>query len=107
MFIYLLFKNNAGLRFCSQVQPPWKPDIKSDTDTKYIPDEFANAPVQLTPPEQTHRQLASITEEGELPYFESFSYHGSRGSLDSYLQIDWTHRAESGGIPPGSFAHYP
>lgn len=90
-----------------KVQTPWKPDIKSETDTKYIPDEFASEPVQLTPPGQTSggRQLASITEEGELPYFQSFSYHGSRGSLDSYLQIDWTQRSESGGLPPGAFAH--
>lgn len=90
-----------------QVQPPWKPDIKSDTDTKYIPDEFANEPVQLTPPEHPHRQLASITEEtADMPYFQSFSYHGSRGSLDSYLQIDWSHRlTEEPGVS-GAFGHY-
>jgi len=90
-----------------KVQPPWKPDIKSDTDTKYIPDEFANEPVQLTPPEHPHRQLASITEESaDMPYFQSFSYHGSRGSLDSYLQIDWSHRlTEEPGVS-GAFGHY-
>jgi RAC serine/threonine-protein kinase len=78
-----------------QIQPPWKPDIQSDTDTKYIPDEFANEPVHLTPPKAGGggggggtgggHQLSSIAETEELPYFESFSYHGSRASLSSYL----------------------
>jgi hypothetical protein len=64
--------------------PPWKPDIKSDWDTKYIPEEFSNEPVQLTPPEND-RQAAALDNSGELPYFEKFSYHGSKGSLGSYL----------------------
>jgi len=71
-----------------QIQPPWKPEIESDTDTKYIPDEFANEPVHLTPPKvssASQQQLSSIAESDELPYFESFSYHGSRASLSSYL----------------------
>jgi RAC serine/threonine-protein kinase len=69
-----------------QVTPPWKPDITSDTDTKYIPEEFSNEPVQLTPPEND-RLAAAVTGEngGELPYFEKFSFQGSRGSLGSYL----------------------
>jgi hypothetical protein len=69
--------------FHLQVAAPWKPEITSDGDTKYIPDEFACEPVELTPP--TH-DLGPITEAEEMPYFESFSYHGSRGSsLGSYL----------------------
>lgn len=75
-----------------KIAPPWKPDIQSDTDTKYIPDEFANEPVHLTPPKTSaataavvQQPLASIAEGEELPYFESFSYHGSRASLSSYL----------------------
>jgi len=40
-------------------------------------------PVRLTPP----NNLAPIDESGEMPYFESFSYHGpgSRSSLGSFL----------------------
>jgi len=71
-----------------QIPPPWKPEIESDTDTKYIPDEFANEPVHLTPPKASsasQQHLSSIAEGDELPYFESFSYHGSRASLSSYL----------------------
>lgn len=69
-----------------RVTPPWKPDITSDTDTKYIPEEFSNEPVQLTPPEND-RLAAVVAGEngGELPYFEKFSFQGSRGSLGSYL----------------------
>ena len=71
-----------------QIPPPWKPEIESDTDTKYIPDEFANEPVHLTPPKASsasQQQLSAIEETDEMPYFESFSYHGSRASLSSYL----------------------
>jgi RAC serine/threonine-protein kinase len=87
-----------------KIPPPWKPDIQSDTDTKYIPDEFANEPVHLTPPKAAgggalHQQaqpLASIAEGEELPYFESFSYHGSRASLSSYLSNMSTSDINSG-----------
>lgn len=70
-----------------QLTPPWKPDISSDCDTKYIPEEFSNEPVQLTPPEGSQLTAAAAAGDnvGELPYFEKFSYHGSRGSLGSYL----------------------
>lgn len=70
-----------------KIPPPWKPDIRSDLDTKYIPEEFANEPVELTPARESrmNSHLASIAEGEELPYFDSFSYHGSRGSLCSYL----------------------
>ena len=67
-----------------QLTPSWKPDIKSDSDTKYIPEEFSTEPVELTPPGRD--SLESIDEEtDELPYFEQFSYHGSRGSMNSFL----------------------
>ena len=85
-----------------QIQPPWKPDIQSDTDTKYIPDEFANEPVHLTPPKTGAaagtggHQLSSIAETEELPYFESFSYHGSRASLSSYLSNMSTNDVHAG-----------
>eukprot|EP00914_Ancora_sagittata_P012466 GHVO01023975.1.p1 GENE.GHVO01023975.1~~GHVO01023975.1.p1 ORF type:complete len:488 (-),score=68.05 GHVO01023975.1:213-1676(-) len=68
-----------------KIQPPWKPDLADAGDTKYIPEEFAMEPVRLTPPPS--QALDTIEEADELPYFESFSYHGpsSRGSLGSYL----------------------
>lgn len=74
-----------------KLEPPWKPDVKDAADTKYIPEEFAREPVELTPPEGhsvNSGTLDSIAEESEMPYFEQFSYHGgpgSRGSYGSYL----------------------
>ncbi|XP_052097828.1 RAC-alpha serine/threonine-protein kinase-like isoform X2 [Mytilus californianus] len=71
-----------------KITPPWKPDVKNDYDTKYIPDEFAQVPLSLTPnSKESHVELSSIAEESELPYFEQFSYHGSRAGMgESYLQ---------------------
>lgn len=64
-----------------QLSPPWKPDIESDVDTKYIPEEFSSETVQVTPPSRE----VPLQENGDLPYFEQFSFHGSRGSLASFL----------------------
>lgn len=43
--------------------------------------------MELTPTRDGHASshLASIAESDEMPLFESFSYHGSRSSLCSYL----------------------
>ncbi|CAF4759775.1 unnamed protein product, partial [Rotaria magnacalcarata] len=32
------------------IEPPFKPDLDSDTDTRYFDSEFTNEPVCLTPP---------------------------------------------------------
>ena len=72
--------------FALQIPPPWKPDINSDIDTKYIPDEFASEPVHLTPTDTSQLDAAAIDDDDDLPHFEQFSYHGSRGNgLTSYL----------------------
>lgn len=62
-----------------KIPPPWKPDVKSSWDTKYIPEEFAQESMQMTPSDhhQLHDRLDPINEDPELPYFEQFSYHGS------------------------------
>ncbi|XP_064602802.1 RAC-gamma serine/threonine-protein kinase-like isoform X2 [Liolophura sinensis] len=70
-----------------KLEPPWKPDVKDAADTKYIPEEFAREPVELTPPDGLSAHsgtLDSIAEESEMPYFEQFSYHGGPGSRGSY-----------------------
>ncbi len=59
---------------------PWKPDVENEYDTKYIPEEFLREAVALTPPER-HEPLDSIREDA--PYFETFSFHGSRSSLNT------------------------
>ncbi|CAH1791625.1 unnamed protein product [Owenia fusiformis] len=68
-----------------KIKPPWKPEVSGPADTAYIPSEFACEPVALTPDQHKHT-LSSISEDNELPYFESFSYHGgSRDGFGSYL----------------------
>lgn len=67
-----------------KVPPPFKPQVTSETDTRYFDDTFTAESVSLTPPSSSH-VLESIDEEMEtgLPYFEKFSYHGSKASLAS------------------------
>ncbi|CAG5132539.1 unnamed protein product, partial [Candidula unifasciata] len=68
------------------VTPPFKPQVTSDTDTRYFDEVFTGEPVNITPPAggAPQQALMPIAEEMEtLPYFEQFSYHGSRGSLAS------------------------
>ncbi|KAL4238647.1 RAC-gamma serine/threonine-protein kinase [Mactra antiquata] len=84
------FKNiNWQDLYEKKVSPPWKPDVRNAWDTKYIPDEFACEPPDLSPKggfHDTHQPLSSIAEDGEMPYFEQFSYHGnSRNVYGSYL----------------------
>ncbi|KAG8189948.1 hypothetical protein JTE90_009087 [Oedothorax gibbosus] len=62
-----------------KVTPPFKPQVTSDTDTRYFDQEFTGESVALTPPD--NGPLNSITEELEQPYFQQFSFHGSTGTL--------------------------
>jgi len=60
-----------------KMQPPFKPQVTSETDTRYFDEQFTREPVQLTPPEATSCSMMMTDED--LPYFESFSYqHGTR-----------------------------
>lgn len=58
-----------------KVTPPFKPQVTSDTDTRYFETEFTGESVELTPPEHPSH-LNSIAEEYEQnqPYFPHFSY---------------------------------
>lgn len=57
------------------IPPPWKPDVTTEMDTKYIAEEFQREVVSLTPPGR------NPVLEG--PYFQRFSFHGSGQSLSS------------------------
>jgi RAC serine/threonine-protein kinase len=35
-----------------QIEPPFKPQVTSDTDTRYFDSEFTGESVELTPPEE-------------------------------------------------------
>lgn len=69
-----------------QITPPFKPQVTSDTDTRYFDQEFTGESVELTPPDQG--TLSSISEELEQPYFQQFSYHGSTPCLAKTAEID-------------------
>lgn len=59
-----------------RLEPPFRPQVSSDSDTCYFEKEFTGENVQLTPP----------GEESPLSnnYFDSFSYYGSKTSLNSH-----------------------
>jgi len=60
-----------------RIVPPFKPQVTSDTDTRYFDSEFTGESVELTPPDPAVH-LQSIQEE---PHFSQFSYQ----DLTSYM----------------------
>jgi len=62
-----------------RIMPPFKPQVVSDTDTRYFDSEFTGESVELTPPDSKGGHLMSITEEqdGDNEYFDQFSYQGA------------------------------
>jgi RAC serine/threonine-protein kinase len=54
-----------------KIIPPFKPQVTSDTDTRYFDSEFTGESVELTPPDPAVHGLQSIQEE---PHFSQFSY---------------------------------
>lgn len=85
LLLILLTKSLMSLNLV-QVPPPFKPQVTSDTDTRYFDQEFTGETVELTPPDHQMGQLNSITEESEQPYFQEFSYHGNRGALAKSME---------------------
>jgi serine/threonine protein kinase len=65
-----------------QLQVPFKPVIVSEIDTSYFEKEFTCENIQLTPP---LRKAATPKLYEIKNYFDSFSYYGSRTSLNSQL----------------------
>lgn len=53
-----------------RIEPPFKPQVTSETDTRYFDTEFTGESVELTPPANA---LDTISEEPSS-YFTSFSY---------------------------------
>lgn len=54
-----------------KIVPPFKPQVTSDTDTRYFDSEFTGESVELTPPQDPVGQLQSIQEE---PHFSQVIY---------------------------------
>lgn len=63
-----------------KLTPPFKPQVTSETDTRYFDSEFTGESVQLTPPDQGLDHLNVIQEESEIN-FGQFSYQDSASSL--------------------------
>uniref|UniRef100_A0AAU8EJQ7 non-specific serine/threonine protein kinase n=1 Tax=Tuta absoluta TaxID=702717 RepID=A0AAU8EJQ7_TUTAB len=62
-----------------KIPPPFKPQVESETDTRYFDSEFTGESVELTPPDEPH--LARIQEE----HFPQFSYQDICSSAHSAL----------------------
>ena len=81
-----------GFLSLGQIPPPFKPQVTSDTDTRYFDVLFTGEMVNLTPPGNEPAAAAAEVLPGfdddvdSLPYFEQFSYHGSKNSLASSRQ---------------------
>jgi len=62
-----------------RITPPFKPQVVSETDTRYFDSEFTGESVELTPPDSRGGLMDSIREEDldEEPYFPGFSYQGT------------------------------
>merc|ERR1712079_910134 len=63
-----------------RITPPFKPQVVSETDTRYFDSEFTGESVELTPPDSRGGLMDSIREEdleNEEAYFPGFSYQGT------------------------------
>lgn len=58
--------------FYRKIEPPFKPQVTSDTDTRYFDKEFTGESVELTPPDPTG-PLGSIAEEPHFPQVSLFT----------------------------------
>ncbi|XP_034946325.1 RAC serine/threonine-protein kinase [Chelonus insularis] len=76
-----------------RISPPFKPQVTSDTDTRYFDSEFTGESVELTPPDQgclgSASGLNSIAEEQE--HFPQFSYQDSHSAATSSISVSITH----------------
>lgn len=66
-----------------KIPPLFKPQVTSDTDTRYFDSEFTGESVELTPPDPLFLTsgLNSIAEERE--HFPQFSYQESHSAATS------------------------
>lgn len=65
-----------------EIEPPYKPNVQSETDTSYFDNEFTSQPVQLTPPSRSGA-LATVDEQEEMQSnFTQFSFHNVMGSIN-------------------------
>ena len=70
-----------------KIPPPFKPQVTSETGTRYSDSEFTGESAELTPPDQSclggNSCLNSIAEEQE--HFPQFSYQESHSAATSSI----------------------
>ncbi|XP_040568029.1 RAC-alpha serine/threonine-protein kinase [Lepeophtheirus salmonis] len=65
-----------------KIIPPFKPQVMSETDTRYFDSEFTGESVELTPPDEggghlgEHDAIPELSEDQNNPLFSQFSYQG-------------------------------
>ncbi|KAG5857629.1 hypothetical protein ANANG_G00021450 [Anguilla anguilla] len=55
--------------------PPFKPQVTSETDTRYFDEEFTGQTITITPPGQDENMESFDSER--RPHFPQFSYSAS------------------------------
>ena len=64
--------------FNRKLRPPFKPEIKGESDTTNFDPEFTTENPKLTPPDQASSQLS---DELNKPVFEEFSFAAKKAPL--------------------------
>ncbi|XP_026978251.1 RAC-gamma serine/threonine-protein kinase isoform X1 [Sagmatias obliquidens] len=57
--------------------PPFKPQVTSETDTRYFDEEFTAQTITITPPEKYDEDGMDCTDSERRPHFPQFSYSAS------------------------------
>ncbi|XP_050085878.1 RAC-gamma serine/threonine-protein kinase isoform X1 [Anopheles aquasalis] len=70
-----------------RITPPFKPQVTSDTDTRYFDKEFTGESVELTPSDN-NGPLGAIQEE---PHFSEFSYQDMASTMNTPSYISSNH----------------
>ncbi|XP_050069341.1 RAC serine/threonine-protein kinase [Anopheles maculipalpis] len=70
-----------------RITPPFKPQVTSDTDTRYFDREFTGESVELTPSD-SNGPLGAIQEE---PHFSEFSYQDMASTMNTPSFMNHSH----------------
>ncbi|EAA03708.5 AGAP002161-PB [Anopheles gambiae str. PEST] len=70
-----------------RITPPFKPQVTSDTDTRYFDREFTGESVELTPSD-SNGPLGAIQEE---PHFSEFSYQDMASTMNTPSYMNHSH----------------
>ncbi|CAB4064598.1 AKT [Lepeophtheirus salmonis] len=80
-----------------KIIPPFKPQVMSETDTRYFDSEFTGESVELTPPDEggghlgEHDAIPELSEDQNNPLFSQFSYQGPGSPNLERFQLFFNH----------------